>query len=198
MKVNMLFGQIPEGPRSWVMADGISNLDTKYFRLEALRDYLVKHVGVSDMDDDTIGPYFGGVLSMRWGPFMNPYTFERAKLAFFGGTSKRRKIGLGGSLKHVIGNIDSEPTQSASATAYILSVLLKELAPELGIDPSREYPGNYVFGRGNDDKWALRGVSVAIGNLRGLDQKVEFLAKTLLQGIDDGGAVLLGTPYASS
>ena len=208
MKVDMLYSQILQSMRPWAATGTeLSSTDrpysgTTYSKVEVVNDYLVKHVGVSSVDDDEIGPYFKGILPMRWGPFLDVYSGETTELAFFGGTSREKTVGLGGSRKHVIGHIDNEPTNSSSGTHAILSVLLKELAPELGIDPPPPYPPSLYLRRGVSEderaltavRVALSAVRVAVRNLSGPEQRVEFVAKTLLQGMDRGESVLLGTP----
>lgn len=200
-KLDMLYGQIPPNLKSRISTEIKIDLkilstsfsdkdrqpsDTKYSRLRILTDYIEKHVGVSEVDDETVGSYFKGTLPMRWGPLMNPYSGQMTNVVFFGGHSTHAQVALAGSLKHVTGNVGNQPTGAASATYYILSVILDALRPELGdIDL-----GMPVFGEDKDNRIALIGVSVALDNLRGPVQKVEFLAKTLLQG----GYVLLGTP----
>jgi hypothetical protein len=205
-KLEMLYGQIPPSLKSQIATEIKIDLkivstsfsdkerqssESKYSKLKVLTDYIEKHVGVNDVDDEEVGQYFKGTLPMRWGPLMNPYSGERTEIVFFGGHTNRRSVALAGSLKHVIGNVESKPTEAASATYYILSVIAKELRPELG----DIYLGSPVFGEDKDNEWALNGVSVALGNLQGAVQKVEFLAKTLLQGnAYVSERVLLGTP----
>ncbi|RMG24826.1 MAG: hypothetical protein D6732_23220 [Methanobacteriota archaeon] len=205
-KLDMLYEQIPPSLKSQIATEikidfkiistsfsdkERQSLGTKYSKLKVLTDYIERHVGVSDVDDEAIGSYFKGTLPMRWGPLMNPYSGERTKIVFFGGHSTHRWVALAGSMKHVVGHVEKEPTEAASATYYILSVILNELRPELG----DIYLGSPVFGEDEDNKLALDGVSVALGNLRGPVQKVEFLAKTLLQGnAYSSEPVLLGTP----
>jgi len=206
-KLEMLYSQIPQNLKSQIateikidlkvvsttFSDKERQSESKYSKLNLLGDYLEKHVGVSDVDSLTIGSYFKGTILMRWGPLENPYSFgEKPTIAFFGGEGKNRSVALAGSMHHLIGSdTGNSPTQAASATYYILSVIMKELRPEVG----DIFLGTPVFGQDKDNEWALNGVDVALANLKGPVQKVEFIAKTLLKGNAYGNhSVILGTP----
>jgi len=112
-------------------------------------------------------------------------------LVYFGGTTERTTLGLGGSMKHVVGEVGWVDTHSHSVTHVLLGVLQKELRRELPA-AGAERPRHRA-----DPTQALMAVSVATHNLNGPEQRLEFLAKRLLSGADpygEHGQTLLGTP----
>ena len=56
--------------------------------------------------------YFAGAMSMRWGSCIFPFVpqLTPSPLVYFGGTTETTVVGLGGSAKHVIGEVGSART----------------------------------------------------------------------------------------
>src|SRR6267143_3106976 len=78
-----------------------------------IRDY--GNLGTVDAPDE----YVEDSLLIRWGP----HDTEGGKfspLVYFGGITSKTILGLGGSVKHLLGNIGESPSFSASATPYLL------------------------------------------------------------------------------
>lgn len=120
---------------------------------------------------------------------------EDTSLVYFGGTTGRTVVGLGGSRDHTLGasaNAEGSPALARSLLPSLLDglqlnpyvrSLLDQEDPQLSADPTAV---------------DLAAVRLAVETLRGPAQTVEFLAKRLLHGPDPGAAgsatVLLGSP----
>ncbi len=74
---------------------------------------------------------------MSWGP----YGIGDEKIVYFGGTTDNTIVGLGGSLKHLIGNGTDKLLHSGSHTPYLVATLIKEL--QLSIPRSFPQSGRY-------------------------------------------------------
>jgi hypothetical protein len=145
---------------------------------------------------DEPNSYFRGRLDLRWGP----YGRSREQLVYFGGGTEKTILGLGGSLKHVVGQVGGSGADSASGTPFLVRVL----SAELGL-ASEELP---KFLRGNGSSMALAAVKMASTQMTGPAEKIEFVARKLLGsrdpgvnydwGSESGRQVLLGSPiYAA-
>ncbi len=117
-KVDMLYPQIPKsilkqiasslsidlkllGAEINIGAKGGSSDETRYSKVQIVSEYIEKHLDVGTID--AASTYFKGTLPMRWG-LLGDYSI------YFTGITNRTYIGLGGSLKHVLGaNSGSAP-----------------------------------------------------------------------------------------
>jgi hypothetical protein len=204
-KVDMIFSQIPKRARdriatelkfdlkifSTIFKEGEAK-DTLYSKLKVVIDYIEKNYDVGTIDNPK--EYFKGNLPMRWGPF--PPNEMPASVVYFAGQTDSTVLGLGGSLKHVIGSQgDWSQSTPNSFTPYLLSVLEKEL----DLTEMEKYGENWriaeIFSNAkNRDEEALSVVSNTSWMLKGPEQQLEFLARKLLDGPSGNERVVLGTP----
>lgn len=157
-------------------------------RLERLVRFLEDQAELGTVDDPK--RFFRGMLRLRWGPFP-----ADANLVWFGGSSVRTVVGLGGSSHHVLGSPPpSETGLSRSLTPSLLA--------GLGRDPQIQALVGMISAE--EDRPARTGTPAAGQAVHranelmpGPVQRVEFVAKRLLHvpgSPDAGPAVLLGTP----
>jgi hypothetical protein len=156
--------------------------DQRVARLERVVSYLQEHGDLGDVAEP--GQFFWGLLPLRWGPF--PRKAE-SSLVFFGGRDERTVVGLGGSVRHVLGSPPESGWQAIPRSQ------LPGLLDGLGI--SSELEDEYVADAVDGDldraeEATLSRVREAVDALRGPAQNMEFVAKRLLHGDD----VLLGSP----
>ncbi|GLX48812.1 hypothetical protein Shyhy01_17620 [Streptomyces hygroscopicus subsp. hygroscopicus] len=164
-------------------------------RLERVLEYLDDFGDVGTVDDP--GQYVRGRLPMRWGPLPSAQTSAQpvtaasaqASLVYFGGSTERTIIGLGGTSGHVLGagpvaSAEQDQAFAPSTMPGLVGVLAAATAGNGEAVP----PG------------ALAVVRTANGLMRGAAQEVEFFAKRLLHGpspypeLDGGKTVLLASP----
>jgi hypothetical protein len=209
-KVDMLYPQIPKGRLRRLASELSINLkllaaeisttvkndqsqETRYSKLRLIVKYIEKEAHVGTVDHP--GTYFKGTLFMHWG------RLENSDTVYFTGTSVdlsnprspfSTTLGLGGSLRHVIGNTDTLPTQHApefnspSAAPVLLGALINEI--QLASSPNQQIPSP------RDPSSILYAVSGMVGHMKGPPQRFEFLARTLLQEDYPVRRILLGTP----
>jgi hypothetical protein len=174
-KVDMLLQQVAS---AFAVPDRVARLERVVRHLDNFGD-------VGSIQDP--GHYVRGRLPMRWGP-PDP---ARTSWVYFGGSTDRTVVGLGGATGHVIG-------ASAPAAAELGEVFAPSSLPGLlaGLAAALTVDGNAMPSN------ALASVYLANRQLRGAEQNVEFLAKRLLHGpspypeldANDGMTVLLGSP----
>lgn len=155
-------------------------------RLETVVRHLRDHGDLGSVDEP--GQFFWGLLPMRWGPF--PADGE-SPLVFFGGRTERTVVGLGGSLRHVLGTVPDATAHSVGRS------MMPSLLDGLGIssDLEDEYVADAVdTDLDRADRAALARVQDVVTSLRWPAQNVEFVAKRLLHGDGPDGQVLLGSP----
>jgi hypothetical protein len=168
-------------------------------RLEAVIKFLNENGYVGPIDEPR--GYVGDTLPMRWGPHQ-----DEPDLVYFGGSTERTIVGLGGSVSNVIG---SPPAHSAAMSQSATPALVASLEARMdaGLDDVEAGEG---AGKGrslDDQQQALGAAHIATADLRGPVQSLEFLAKTLIRGPSpfpqrdqfDDMSVLLGSPlYVAS
>lgn len=173
--------------------------EDRIFRLETVAEHIYTNEDVGTIDQPAT--YFEGILPMRWGPFaLNRFPADRdekSPIVYFAGSTGKTLVGLGGSSKHVIGNVGpSHPTDWLGSVAPILFQLLMHSATneehELNDQDDEIATTNlYILGRK---------MTTAFQEMGGPDQHLEFLAKKILAGetmsnTRDGERFLtLGTP----
>lgn len=200
-KVDMLLAQIPHEQKKKIATEFKVDLkllsasrraeaedeSNRFTRVEAVATFIREYgnVGSVDAPDE----YVEGDMLMRWGPYLNTSAFSRddSPLVYFGASTDRTIIGLGGSAKHVIGNTGPSSTHSHSITPMLIGYLKANLEPGGGED----LPGRM-------DTEPLWAVSLATEQMKGPEQRLEFLAKRLLYGrppgSNSGQKILLATP----
>ena len=204
-KVDMMFSQIPRRTRDRIATELKFDLklfsttfkesetkDTLYSKLKLVVDYLQKNFDIGTIDSPK--EYFMGNLPMRWGPF--PTYEEKPSVVYFVGHTNSTILGLGGSLKHVIGyqgDLSFSPISASNFTPYLLSVLEGELdltetekeSEDWRMAQAISYPPYE-----DRNEMALSVVADSLKELRGPEQQLEFLARKLI--VDE--RVVLGTP----
>lgn len=202
-KVDMLLAQIPHEAKQRLATEFKFDLkllsasrkseteseDNRFSRLEAVVTFIREYgnLGTVDEPDD----YVEDSLEMRWGPY-GMGDEKEPPLIYFGGVTDRTIIGLGGSIKHVIGNSGVTHTHSHSATPMLLARLERELKlDEQAMSPPDDAGNTEVSG-----DWSLRAVELATTEVKGPKQWLEFMAKRLLfgRGYSKKKKVLLATP----
>lgn len=200
-KVNMLYEQIPPRLRDKLAVE--LKIDLKFLsvsfsedspeiarftRTQIVTDFIERNYNVGKIDAPSA--YFRGSLSLRWG-------ILGRQLVYFGGMTGKTVLGMTGSLEHVIGNPGSSdvqfPNRPSSSPVGLLDVIRRELRhPTL---TNKNHSGN------SQD---LADIAFAARTLDGPEQKLEFLAKRLMEGDEPtknpdmfgktGKRVLLGSP----
>jgi hypothetical protein len=222
-KVDMLLPQIPHEVKKRVATEFGIDLkilavkrtattepdDSRIKRLEAVLTYIQKfgNVGTVDEPDE----YFCDTMCMRWGPYgwwrVNGES-NGPRPIYFGGSTDKTVFGMGGSARHVIGEIggahgrDGEPIHSHSATPFLLDYFLRDqfTSGELSrTEYDRFLKGHgdvRIAGEQNRPGLGLDAIEVATEAMRGPRQRLEFLAKRLLfrVGVETARMVLLGSP----
>src|SRR5260370_9175514 len=111
---------------------------------------------------------------MKWGP----YGWKNdSHVVYFGAMSKTTIVGLGGSMKHVIGSSGPTSADSHSFTPMLLSFLERQF--EIESDKHRMESGGAEEMRLEEGE-ALGAVALASTQMRGPTQNLNFLAKRLL------------------
>jgi hypothetical protein len=134
-KIDMLFEQIPVPLVKKITADLTLNLKvlsvslrgnpsatTRYAKLGVVERYLHEYLGVGPLDAPQ--RYMYGTLRMRWGP-----VGADGSTVFFGGADDTTVVGLGGSLRHVLGAapLAAEPMRSAAPLLYRTLVAARDV-----------------------------------------------------------------------
>jgi len=185
-KVDMLFPQVPHVIKKKVATEWKIDLkvlstsrktetemeDNRIARLDAVVDYIREYGNVGSVDQPD--QYIEDTLAMRWGP----YGLSQNPPVFFCGETTETLFGLGGSMQHVIGSGNQgTPLLIAQSSLPILITLLKK---ESGRE-ERGIEGTFISDEGEEIR-AIESIETASGMVSGPKQKVEFLAKRLLQG----------------
>ncbi len=201
-KIDMLFGQIPEGLLSGLISELKINFGVvsaslsrdspdaaRFSKLSVVRRYIEKHAEVGTIDAPK--EYFSATIGAKWGRLFHPY--RSTEIVYFGGKTKRTTFGLGGSLSHVIGSSVDGKTELGSSAPFLLRALSQVDTKIAGETDDSWYNeiSNY------DD--VRDAVLLANERLTGPKQKLEFLAKRLLVeppsiSHEENGKILLGSP----
>ncbi len=204
-KVDMLFAQIPQSQLSRLAVELEIDLQlfrttlkekerqdeaTRYSKLEVVLNYLRKHHRIGAVESSY--RYFAGELDMRWGEFPD------TGFVYFTGRNDDAILGLGGSLKHVIGN-DAMPALTSPGRSRVEGIE-RSLVSELGLRPlvddlqrdtADDTPPLSAAGR--------EGVLAAVENAAtwmrgGTSDRVEFVARRLREDKAGVPRVVLGSP----
>ena len=181
-KVDMLYAQAR--PSTVAGRDSIRKLDAVLADLAR-----GGHIGTIDEPKE----YFRGAMPMHWGPCAFPFVpqLTPSPLVYFGGATETTVVGLGGSAKHVIGEVGSAMPGAHSCLPYFILQLRKELGEALPIPLE-------------DQDQSLMAVYWATMKGKGPSQELEFVAKRLAYGLcpakffstkkPEKEKVLVGTP----
>lgn len=164
--------------------------DNRFIRLEAVISFIRQYGNLGSVDEPD--EYVEGKLEMRWGPYLADKE-KGAPPIYFGGVTDRTIIGMGGSMKHVIGDSGESRAHSHSITPVLLDYLKRQPAraePVRISEADRDQPPT------DSDGWALCAVELATTQMEGPKQQLEFVAKRLLygRGYSRKKRVLLATP----
>jgi hypothetical protein len=187
-KVDMLLPQVPHEIKKKVAIEFKTDIkifsagrkteteseDSRVARLETVVAFIQQYgkTGTVDQPDD----YIVDTLPMRWGPYESMGT---KSIVYFGADTAKTTIGLGGSMRHVIGSVGSDSPTAGSFTPFIVKALYEELGlNEPEIHPSlRNRPDVY--------RSPFYAVDLANTNMQGPTQRLEFMARRLLDSARD-------------
>lgn len=197
-KVEMLYAQIPKPIQSKLETEVKLNLqilnisfsdkqfeDSFYTKLNTVVEYISNNMNVGSIHSP--GEYFRGTLHLRWA-HIHP------EIVFWGGKLNETVVGLGGSMRHVLGqNKQNIAFPSHSHSAYLADLLMKELQIQT-VEPkvNRKLPEEVFEYRilNSVNEW-----SESLPTRYDDIQKFEFLAKKIRYSkLLDSIPVLLGTP----
>jgi hypothetical protein len=220
-KVNQLYAQIPTKLRDKIAAkftidlklvkgefEGRQPQESLFSKLDIVRTFLDEEGLIGSVDNPN--SFFGETMPLNWGPYGVGSEVEEVEgfppqdesldpqLVYFGGRTQETIVGLGGSMKHVVGELGRTHSHSHSATPYLTRALreaTRESAVDRGIDV--------------DEATALECVELASAQMGGPWEPMEFVAKRLAHGVlnrrvwwNEGGSgedlgqvkAILGTP----
>jgi hypothetical protein len=203
-KVNMLFTQIPRSLKSKIATEIEIDLqflrttfrdrdnqdqETRYSKLQVVLKHIEGRNIVGTIESSK--PYFKGELDMRWGEF------PETGLVYFTGMVNDTILGLGGSLKHVIGKQSIEHLETSGSSSYGIQ---RSLIEELGLEPLVDELRRETYGGGNritnvDKEELTWTIEDAYDRIRGgIKNRVEFVARRLFEDKQQPPKVVLGTP----
>jgi hypothetical protein len=186
-KVDMLFAQVPHDIKKKVATEWKMDLkllsasrrvetegeDNRIARLETVVDFIRDYGNLGSVDE--ADEYVEDTLMLRWGYY--GFHDENNPVVYFGGETEKTIVGLGGSTKHLIGNSGLSGAHSHSATPLVLNYLSKELGlPEGTSNPE------WVPARIREIFTPIKAVELATRQMRGVQQNVDFMAKSLVYG----------------
>ena len=201
-KVDLLFPQVPRDIRKRVALEFKMDLkllsalretetgggDNRIARLEAVLRFIRErgNIGTVDRPDE----YFEGSLPMKWSDCFVDRTF----LAYFGAETKQTIVGLGASVRHLIGNSEGAVVPMSPSTPAVIRFLSNYLNMEKCDSTPRS-----VVTVAEELKYSTR---LALRSIKGPNQELEFLAKRLAYWAADPewrrksnlSSVLVGTP----
>lgn len=206
-KVDMLLPQVPHELKKKVAFEFKLDLklisasrrsetegtDDRIARLEAVVSFIRETCDVGSVE--TPREYVEDTLPMKWGP----YGWRNdSPVVYFGAATETTVVGLGGSMKHVMGSTGPASADSQSFTPILLSFLERQFESEL--EKHRTESGGAEGTKLDKDEaeMSLGAVALASIYMRGPKQNLNFLAKRLLFGRSEphaqGRSVLLATP----
>jgi hypothetical protein len=181
-KVEQLYAQIPTKLRAKIAAkftidlklikgefEGRQPQESLFSKLDIVRTYLEDEGLIGTADDPK--SFFGEIMPLSWGPYGGSDE-EEDEFVYFGGRTEETIVGLGGSLKHVIGEVGRLEAHSYSLTQYLVDGL-RDVMRASGVD--REL--------GENEATALACVGITSGRMGGPWERMEFVAKRLTHGI---------------
>jgi hypothetical protein len=161
----------------------------RYARLQAVADFIHKYGDVGSVDEP--GEYIQDTLLLKWGLYE-----PQPDVVFFGGATENTVVGLGGSVRHVIGNlgvgVSNARVNFVAPYLDLPKYLLNFLAKDINLDPDAYSWRAFCAENQN----VLDKVFATSNIMDGSAQRLEFLAKRLLHGqwTATNRRVLLATP----
>jgi hypothetical protein len=207
-KVDMLLSQIAPEAKAKIATEAKIDLQVlsisrkserdsgpdRIARLNLVANFIDEFGDVGLVDEP--GEFFRGRLPMRWGAYGDSFVSSASEpLVYFGGSTDRTIIGLGGSAHHLIGNEGDSRPHSHSAMPYMISYLQAQLGSSVN---AKSIPQDIAEGK----DLALVAAHLATTGMTGSEQDLEFLARRLKYGPSPyphrdphpNMKVLLGTP----
>lgn len=198
-KIDMLFAQIPRPFLSTLVAKIGVNIgvlqaelaETKtelnrYDKLKAVLAYLENEGKIGTLNE--MQTFFRGSLEMKWGQY------EQSGFLYFTGREDDTIVGLGGSLRHVLGN-ENVATLKRSSWGSSSYGVKRSLVDELEIEPLIKRVQDSSVDDATEDfsdlDWL---VGRAYQLVDGPKVRVNFVALRLDEGIFEDKATILGTP----
>jgi hypothetical protein len=186
-KVDMLFPQVPHDIKKKVATEWKMDLkllsasrrvetegeDNRIARLETVVDFIREYGNVGSVDEPD--EYVEDALIMRWGDY--GFQVKDNPVVYFGGETTKTVVGLGGSMKHLIGNSGSCSVDSHSFTPLLLNFLSRELGLQEGNGGLEAVPSRF-----KETFTPTKAVELATLQMMGVQQNVEFMAKRLAYG----------------
>lgn len=157
--------------------------ETLIYKLKIVEKYISNNEMVGTAEDSK--NYIKDTLNMNWGPFSE-------EMVYFACCKKNLVLGLGGSLKHVIGNVGNAVSNAHSTFPYIYAAL-----------KNKDIENDVVLSSTNQsfESTVLSAVKIASSQMEGIEEKMSFLAKRLLCSTGEGSnhnqvprTTILGTP----
>lgn len=152
--------------------------ETLIYKLRLVEEHIMINRSVGPVKDKQ--SYIKDTMYMKWGQLTN-------EMVYFSGYKEDSILGLGGSLKHVIGNVGVTVIHGHSTTPYIVAALKNEVIKgELWEYSGRDFESSVLS--------AVEFVSL---EMEGLEEKLSFLAKSLVHGKkedSDQRIIVLGSP----
>lgn len=195
-KVDMLLAQIPHDAQQKLAIEFKVDLklfsasrrseqadeSNRFTRLEAVVSFIREYGNLGTIDQPN--HFIDDSLEMQWGPISS--STEKVTPVYFGGVTEQTIFGMGGSMKHLIGQSGSSHPDSESLTPVLINCLQQEITAS----DKDDHP------RGSPENWALRAVELATTQMKGPTEPLEFLAKRLLygRGVSKKRKVLLASP----
>jgi len=201
-KVDMLFPRVPHDITERVALEFKMDLkllaarpeteaesgDNRIARLETVVRFIRERGNIGTVDEPD--EYFEGSLSMKWSDCFVDRTF----LAYFGAKTEQTIIGLGASVRHLIGNAEGTVVPMSSSTPAVIAFLSNYLDMERRDSDSRS-----VATLAEELKCSAQ---LALRSIKGPNQKLDFLARRLAHWPADAkwrpesnlSSVLVGTP----
>lgn len=191
-KIDMLYPQIPNNFFNAVdkkveidlkilkISFGEKDFDeTMYSRLTAVIEYLNKSGKIGTITEPK--EYFYGKIYLQWAEIY-------PNVVFYGGILNNVALGLGGSMKHVLGFDSAGVEQGISHTPWLVELLSSEIesivAPKIPKLPDEEVERRILA---TTTSWANDLSKRAF-------ERFEFVAKTLKTGTYYNQKILIGSP----
>lgn len=187
---------------------------TRYSKLRIVQEYIEKRFSVGTIDKPGES-YFKGTLRMRWGPIPGlpayhpstknpPNEGQDDNWVYFGGYSLKAIVGFLGSAAHIVGADNTQSQyprpRSYGGSSNPNSLRLGDLInmSSLGAVSLSPQETPQVSLKTSTHDWEyLRTVQAATGLLEGPAQKLEFLAKILIDSRLPKKRAMDSLPYRS-
>jgi hypothetical protein len=210
-KVDMLFAQISRNILKKISADLNINLgvvsvslkekqseQTRFDKVNVVSNYINNHLEVGSIDSPQ--SYFKGTMPMKWGPIFDTGPYH--DLVYFAGKTERTSLGLAGSMWHVIGSPKGSGSWGLPSGGHFILKALREFSSDIGISTDNTDPIPDSYYTDPEHKGDLYDIDIARQLVRGPEERLEFLARRLVEGTLDykttdfplAPHVLLGSP----